>query len=338
MRIVIVDPQFDGEPTVERRAAGPGIELVVLPYSPPAPVSSEILATADGLINYRGRHELSRDVLQKLRRCRIVVQGGVGYNSVDISSAAEMGIPVCNVPNYGTSEVADHAVGLALALARGIVAYNDRLRVRDDAWAAITLPSVRRLRGATFAVVGLGRIGLAAARRAAAFDMKVAFYDPYLPSGFELAAGYARARTLPELLGQADFVSMHTPLTDETRGMVNRDFVDSLKPGAIYVNTSRGRTQDLDALCEGLRSGRIHAVGLDVLPDEPMRRTHPLLLDWTAGAAWLEGRMIVTPHAAFFSPPALDDMRRIATETVRDYLAENRLRDCVNLEGLAHRR
>jgi phosphoglycerate dehydrogenase-like enzyme len=338
MRFVIVDPQFDGEPAAERQAVGSDVELFVQHYDPSRPVDPAVLASADALINYRGRHAVSRAVLQHTRSCRIVVQGGVGFNTVDIEAAAELGIPVCNVPNYGTSEVADHALALTLALARGVVAYNDRLRARDDAWHAIGLGSVRRLRGKTFAVVGLGRIGMAAARRAAAFDMKVAFYDPYLPSGTDLATGYRRAASLAELLRDADVVSVHTPLTRETEGLVDRRFVAALKPGAIYVNTSRGRTQDLDALYDGLKSGQLHGVGLDVLPDEPMQRTHPLLREWTDKAPWLEGRVIVTPHAAFFSPPGLDDLRRIACETAYLYLAKNELRDCVNLAWLKHRR
>jgi lactate dehydrogenase-like 2-hydroxyacid dehydrogenase len=338
MRFVIVDPQFDGEPAVERAAVGAEAELHVLQYDPPAPVDPAVLATADALINYRGRHAVTREVLQRLSRCRIVVQGGVGFNTVDIAAAADLGIPVCNVPNYGTSEVADHALALVLALARGVVAYNDRLRARDDAWHAIGLPSVRRLRGRNFAVVGLGRIGLAAARRAAGFDMKVSFYDPYLPSGYELATGYRRAASLEALLGDADVVSIHTPLTGETDGLVDGRFVAAMKPGAIYVNTSRGRTQNLDAIYDGLKSGQIHAAGLDVLPDEPMRRTHRLLREWTENAPWLEGRMIVTPHAAFFSPPGLDDLRRIACETAYLYLSKGELRDCVNLAQLKNRR
>ena len=338
MQFAIIDPQFDGAPAIERAAVGPEIDIKVIQYAPPQPIAADLLATADAAINYRGRHALTRAVLEKLVRCRIVVQGGVGFNSVDIEAAGALGIPVCNVPNYGTSEVADHAVGLVLALARGVVAYNDRLRQRDDAWSAISLPSVRRLRGGTFGVVGLGRIGMAAARRAAGFDMQVAFYDPYLPSGTELATGFKRASSLEALLGQCDVVSVHTPLTDETRGMVNRNFVAALKPGAIYVNTSRGQTQDLDAIYDGLKSGQIHAAGIDVLPDEPMQRTHKLLREWTAGAAWLEGRVIVTPHAAFFSPPGLDDLRRIANETAYLYLTRGELRDCVNLAHLRHRR
>ncbi len=338
MRLLIIDPQFDGDPDVERVAAGPGIEIVVAPFDSRRSVAPDILAGADGLINYRGRHRLTREVLAQLRRCRIAVQGGVGFNSVDIVAAAELGIPVCNVPNYGTSEVADHALALTTALARGVVAYNDRLRARDDAWAAITLPSVRRLRGATFGIVGLGRIGLAAARRAAAFDMKVMFHDPYLPSGAELATGFARERRLADLLAVADVVSIHTPLTPETTRLVDARFLAAMKPGAILINTARGLTLDLDAVHEGLRSGRLHAAGLDVLPVEPMVRDHPLLRAWTANEAWLEGRLIVTPHAAFFSPDSLLDMRRIAAETAALCLREDVLRDCVNADLLRARR
>ena len=130
-------------------------------------------------------------------------------------------------------------------------------------------PLIRRLRGATFAVLGLGRIGLATARRAAAFDMKVIFYDPYLSNGAELAVGIERVRSLDELMARADILSVHTPLTEETRGLVGAGALAKAKPGLIVINTARGPIVDLDALADALRAARIAGAGLDVLPQEP---------------------------------------------------------------------
>ena len=179
-------------------------------------------------------------------------------------------MPVCNVPDYGTTEVADHALALMLALTRGTGTYDEALR--DDlagAWNYATAPLIRRLRGATFAVLGLGRIGLATARRAAAFDMKVIFYDPYLSNGSELSVGFERVRSLDEVMARADILSVHTPLNDETRGLVGAALLAKAKPGLIVINTARGPIVDLDALAEALREGRIAGAGLDVLPQEP---------------------------------------------------------------------
>ena len=181
-----------------------------------------------------------------------MVREGVGYDTIDLPAWSARGVPVCNVPDYGTTEVADHALALLLALARGTASYQEAVRDNPDGWKYGAAPLVRRLRGQTFAVLGLGRIGLATARRAAAFDMKVIFYDPYLPNGAELAVGYERVRSLDEVMKRADILSVHTPLTDETRGMVGATSLAKAKPELIVINTARGPIVDLDALAEAL--------------------------------------------------------------------------------------
>lgn len=268
-----------------------------------------------------------------MARCRIVSQAGVGFNHIDLVACAERGIPVCNTPDYGTSEVADHAVALALALTRGIVAYNGKLQRREMGWHAREQTTVRRLTGRTFGIAGLGRIGTAAALRAKAFNVDIAFYDPYLPAGAERAFNFRRVTSLAELFEVSDVVSVHTPLTEETTGFINADALAHAKPGCVLVNTSRGGTMDLDAVHDALRSGQLAGAGLDVLPVEPMTYEHPLIRAFEANEDWLDGRLIITPHAAFFSPEGLADMRRISTQTVVDYLNHGVTRSCVN-EGL----
>jgi D-3-phosphoglycerate dehydrogenase/C-terminal binding protein len=299
--------------------------------SPPSPESCRL---ADAVINCSATIPigLSPEVFPK---CRIVVREGVGYDTVDLKGWGERGIPVCNVPDYGTTEVADHALGLTLTLTRGTASYSEALRdERQGAWNFRVAPLVRRQKGLTFGVVGLGRIGLTAARRAAAFDMKVIFYDPYLPNGVDLATGYERVRTLAELARRSDIVSIHAPLSDETRGMIGRDFFAAAKDGMLLVNTARGPIIDLDALFEALKSGKVAGAGIDVLPVEPADPKHPLIAAFTKREPWLEGRLILTPHAAFFSPSALDDMQRKAIEVAVNYLRDGELMNCVNREYL----
>ena len=134
--------------------------------------------------------------------------------------------------------------------------------------------------------------------------MKVIFYDPYLPNGVDLATGHERVRTLAELAKRSDIVSIHAPLSDETRNMIGRDFFAAAKEGMLLVNTARGPIVDLDALFEALKSGKVGGAGIDVLPVEPADREHPLIAAFTKREPWLEGRLILTPHAAFFSPSA----------------------------------
>jgi lactate dehydrogenase-like 2-hydroxyacid dehydrogenase len=334
-RIAIIDPQFDEIADIEAEVAGPGIEFDILRPGEGA-VSAEALAQADAVINCRSRHMLPAPLIEQMQRARIVVQAGVGFNHIDIEACARRGIPVCNTPDYGTMEVADHAIGLVLSLMRGITAYHLRLLARDDAWntRALPVPPVRRLATQVFGIIGLGRIGTAVALRARAFNMQVMFFDPYVPPGQELALGLRRAATLQDLLGQSDIVSLHCPLNARTQALIDDKAVARMRPGTVLINTARGGIIDLGAVESGLRSGQICAAGLDVLPTEPPDRTHPLIAAWTAQEAWLEGRLTLTPHAAFFTPESLADMRRLSMRVAVEFLRDGRLRGCVNLREL----
>ena len=328
MHILITDRNFQGEPELEREAGGKGAEIEI--FDAPEQVTDAAWARADAVVTYRGTRVVTAN-MAKLQRCRIIVRGGVGYDGLDLAGLGARGIAVCTVPDYGTTEVADHAIALMLALRRGIVSYHDGLRADPTAnWRFRLPPVVDRLRGATFGVVGLGRIGTAAARRAQAFDMDVQFFDPHLPDGVDLATGWRRTKTLAELFETSNAVSIHTPLTDETGGMIDADCFGRMPDNAVLVNTARGAVVDVDALFEALKAGRPAAAALDVLPVEPADRAHPLVQAYTAREAWLEGRLILTPHSAFYTEPGLLDMRRKAVSTIAAYLRDGVLRNCVN--------
>jgi lactate dehydrogenase-like 2-hydroxyacid dehydrogenase len=297
------------------------------------PPSLERCRAADAVINCAATLPIGVGV-EHFDRCKIAVREGVGYDTMDLAGWGARGVPVCNVPDYGTTEVADHALALLLALTRGTGSYQDAVRDRADGWRYDAAPLMRRLRGQTFAVLGLGRIGLATARRAAGFDMNVIFYDPYLPNGAELAAGYERVRRLEDIVARADILSIHTPLNDETRGLVGPALLAKAKPELIVINTARGPIVDLDALGDALKAGRIAGAGLDVLPKEPADADHPLIKAYRAREPWTDGRLVLSPHAAFYSPSALQDMQRKAIEVIVTYLREGVLMNCVNTEYL----
>ncbi len=287
----------------------------------------------DGIVV--ARLPIDAAVIAHLKRARIVVRHGVGFDIVDLKVCGEAGIAVCNVPDYGTTEVADSAIAMMLAFARGTAACDAALRADlAGGWIYSHNVTGRRLRGACFGVIGLGRIGTAAALRARAFGMEIAFYDPFLPNGAELALGFRRTRTLAELLGLADVVTIHTPLTGETRKMIDGTAVAAMKPGAYLINTARGPICDTAALLAGLKSGKLLAVGLDVLPSEPATLDDPLVAAWQANEQWIRGRMLLNPHAGFYSPDALVDLRRKAMETAYYYLRDGKLANCVNAEYL----
>lgn len=335
-RILILDPQFADTPDIEREVLGPGPEIALWRPDGPAPLDAALLGGADVVINCRSRHRLGADRIAAMRRARLVVQAGVGFNHIDLGACAARGIAVCNTPDYGTAEVADHALALMLTLMRGTAAYNARLLARSSAWSTseLALGPVRRLRGLVFGVVGLGRIGLAAALRARGFGLEVAFHDPYLPPGAELSTGFRRHRTLPGLLAEADIISLHCPMTAETERMIDAAALARIRPGAVLINTARGGIVDLDAVYDALREGRLGAAALDVLPEEPPDPSHPLIAAWARQEPWLEGRLLLTPHAAFYTPESLADMRRLSAEAAADFLRDGSLRACVNRDLL----
>ena len=294
-------------------------------------------ARADGIVT--SRVPIDAAAVPHLKRTKIIVRNGVGFDIIDLEACGAAGIAVCNVPDYGTTEVADTAIAMMLAFARGTVSYDAALRAGiEGAWTHLHNVTARRLRGACFGVIGFGRIGTAAALRARAFGMNVAFYDPLLPNGSELPYAFTRTRRLEELLGMADVISIHAPLTDETRRMIDAKAVAAMKPGAYVINTARGPICDTAALADGLRSGRLAAVGLDVLPKEPGSAADPLVAAWQANEPWTRGRVLLSPHSGFFSPDSFVDMRRKAAETAYDYLSEGKLANCVNAEFLVKRR
>jgi lactate dehydrogenase-like 2-hydroxyacid dehydrogenase len=265
----------------------------------------------------------------------MIIRMGVGFDALDIEEAGRRGIPACNVPDYGTTDVADHAIGLMLSLTRGIVQMHNKI-VADPVgnWKTIDIPIMRRVRGTTFGIVGCGRIGTAAGLRAKALGMKVIFYDPYVLDGKDQSVGFERRESLEEMLSEADVVSIHTPLTAETNGMINGQVLSSMKETGILITTARGKVCDLDAVTEALKNNRIAAAGLDVLPNEPPDPNHPLFTALKAGEDWTVGRVIVTSHVAWFSPDGAHDAREKGAKTVINYLADGVLRNCVNQQFL----
>jgi phosphoglycerate dehydrogenase-like enzyme len=330
MRIVIPDAIFPGPPTIEQSVCPAGIEIDLRRGSTPVDIPDDVWRSCAAIVIWQVM-DLRAETIGKLDNCQIIVRAGVGFDGIDLVAAAKKGIPVCNCPDYGTTDVADHAIALYLALVRGITFFQDALRADAvKGWDWTAPPLIGRVRGNCFGIIGMGRIGTATARRARAFDMPVLFYDPYVPDGQELALGFERTRSLEDLLERADVVSLHAPLTDETRRMIDAAALARMRKNAILVNTARGGIVDIDALYGALKSGRIAGAGLDVLPQEPPDPAHPLMRAYAANEPWLAGRFLLSPHAAFFSEAGMADLRRKPVQTVVAYLTEGKLRNCVN--------
>jgi len=281
----------------------------------------EGVGNADILICYHCV-EVTAEVLDRATSCRGIVRGGVGYDNVNIRHAGQLGIVVCNVPDYGTEEVADHTIGLLLAAVRNIVEAVDS--VRAGSWPCPCCPSAPRLRGQTLGIVGCGRIGSAVALRAKAFGLRVVFYDPYVRPGYEKALGVERAASLAELLSQSRFLSINCALTDETRGMIDAQALSLLPKGAYLINTARGGIVDEGALLDALDAGQLAMAALDVLEREPIEdarlRDHP--------------RVIITPHSAFYSTEAGPELRRKTAEEAKRIILGKPVLNPVNKDWL----
>jgi C-terminal binding protein len=309
----------------EQDILGPGVRIIQgNAKASLAELPDSMLAEVDGLMTLR--MPVPAEQLARFPRLKVVVRMGVGYDRVDRVACAARGITVCNLPDYGTQEVAEFAVLLALSLRRGLLLYHDTQRGPAPApWAVMPSAIVRRQEVQSFGILGLGRIGTAAALRAKAFGYRVVFFDPNQPNGWDRAVGIHRARTMDELLAQSDVLSIHCPLTRATRGLIGERELRLLPKNAVVVNTARGPILDIDALERCLRDGHIAGAGLDVIPEEPPKDPVPSLLRaYRAGEDWLRGRVVITPHIAFHSPEAWQDIRIKGVETMRDVLVEAR--------------
>ncbi len=312
----------------EREILGEAADVVALGARDESQLAGRV-EDCDALIVY---HELnvSSETIDRLSRCKLIVRAGVGIDNIDGAAARRRGIPFANVPDYGSEEVADSAIGMALSLARGAHIANSRLREGKGEWAFAQVAPLRRLRGRVFGIVGLGRIGSAVALRAKAVGMDVVFYDPYKPDGYDRTFGIRRVETLDELLTQSFILSIHCPLTDETRLMIDAAAVARMPRGSYLVNTARGAVADTSALPDALASGQLAGAGIDVLEKEPPPDDHPLLLAWRDPDHPAHDRLILCPHTAFYCEEGLMDIRVKTAEACRRALLGLPVRNVVN--------
>lgn len=250
---------------------------------------------------------MTRRVLEQLPRCKVIVRYGVGVDTVDLAAAHDLGIVVSNVPDYGTHEVADHALALMLCLTRKIERAN-RL-VKAGQWDFRLLQPVHRHQVQTIGIVGVGRIGGAMAHRAHALGMQVLGCDPYVPR--ERLPAFVTPVGLDEMLRAADVVSVHCPLTDETRNMIDAAKLALMRPTAYLVNTARGSIVDEAALEAALAGGRLAGAAMDVLKSEPGKPAHPL---------FAHENFLCTPHMAWHSDESAQELKRKAAEEARRVL------------------
>ena len=304
-KVVITDYVWESL-DVEKKTLGNLAELVAMKTKKPEEFLAEA-ADCDALLNtYAG--PITADVMSKMPKCRIIARYGIGVDTIDLDAATRAGIIVTNNPTYCIDEVAEHTMALLLACARKIALY-DRL-VRAGRWELSPGKPIYRMVGRTLGLVGFGNIARQVAVRAAAFGMNVLYADPFVKDGQFKEPGEKVA--LDALLAESDFVSLHPPLTPETRKLMNDAAFSKMKPSAFLINCARGPVIDTDALVRALDAKKIAGCALDTTDPEPLPDPHPL-----------RGRdnVIVAPHAAWYSEQAMAGLQAGAPGEVRRVLS-----------------
>ena len=262
--------------------------------------------------------KVTADIINSMERCRVISRAGTGLDTIDIDAATAKGVWVAYVPDYSIDEVSAHAIALLMVQARGIVPLVQN--TRSGQWDNMASGPVYRLKGQTLGVVGFGRIGQSTAEKGKGLGLNVIVYDPFLNQAAAERLG-VRAVDLDTLARTSDYISLHTPLIEETRHMVNADFLSKMKPTAYLINAARGPLIDEQALLEAVRAKQIAGAALDVLAVEPIAPDSPLLK---------EERILITPHAAWYSEEAKIDLRTRCAEEVVRVLSGQKPRSPVN--------
>lgn len=260
----------------------------------------KLVEEADAIVSvYK---EIDEELLERAKNCKGVVRTGIGFNNIDIAKAGELGMYACNVPDYCFDEVSDHTIISGLTLGRKILEFDKRVKSGD--WTHDGMQPIHAYRGQTFGLVGFGNIPKSVATKVKAFGFNVVASDPYVKQ--EVADEYGvKLVSQEELFAQSDYISLHAPLTEETKYTVNKDSIKKMKDGVIIINTSRGPLINEKDLYEALVSGKVAGAALDVMEVEPPDLSNPLLkLD----------NVIITPHAAFYSEKSGIELRRKSFE------------------------
>lgn len=267
--------------------------------------------------------QVTANVVKAAKNCMVISRYGVGVDNIAVSTATEQGIPVTYVPDYCVDEVSDHVMALLLAWNRQIVFYDKVAKMGEWSGSVSPVP-LRRLRGKNLGVIGLGRIGLAVAGKAQALGINVLGYDPYI-SGSTAGMENISITSLEDLLEQADYISVHTPLNDNTRGLIGENELARMKPTCYFVNCARGPIVDEMALYQALLSGAIAGAGLDVMEDTEPSADNPL---------FELSNVIVTPHVAFLSNESVNELEVRTAQATKNVLLGQMPEFLVNPEVL----
>jgi len=319
-KVVITDYDFENLQEIKKALEKVDAELVTAQCKSESEVI-ELAREADAVIN-QYYNPLSRKVIEHLKRCKIIVRTGVGVDTIDVQAATDHNICIVNVPDYCLDEVAEHALGLLFMLARKYFFLTNS--VKKGQWNWRIVKPIFKMRGQILGIVGLGKIGRSLAKKAKGLGMSLICYDPYIDFQMAEEAG-VKLLSFENLLKESDFISIHVPLTEETRGMFGEKEFKKMKKGSCIINTSRGPVIEGKALYKALKEEWLAGAGLDVMEKEPPDTKESLFS--------LEN-VILTPHCAWYSQESVVKLKTIVGEEVARVLSKKRPLSLVNPEVL----
>ena len=324
-KIVITD--YVNTPTIEKKIFGKDFNIVCLDQEDEKLFSNEII-DADVILVWHAK--ITKVTLKRLNNCKLIVKYGTGYDNINVEDCSDFKIPFCNTPDYGVEEVADTAVALMLNSIRQIKYYDSFSKRIESGWQNSSELELKRTNKHKLGIIGCGRIGTAVSQRMKPFGLDIGFYDPFKPSGYEKAIGIKRFETLEELIEFSSIITLHTPLNDKTRSLINKDLIKTFNKNTIPVNTSRGRVIDnLDDIYNGLKNNNISFIGLDVLPEEPPSKSEKLIEQWKENGE-ISDRIIINPHSAYYSLDSWPEMREKASMNAKNYILSGILKNQIN--------
>lgn len=320
-KIVLLDKgYFPSIAPMQDSVAGIGGEIIEVQ----AETEENIIAAAkdaDAVLHILPK--VQRRAIESFERCKLIIRMGIGYDEVDVEAATEKGIMVCNVADYCQEEVSDHALTLLLCAVRKVKPFDEN--VRQGKWGWRYVRPMYEIRGKTLGLVAFGKIPRCLAPKAQGLGLKVIAYDPYLYDDIFQKWDVERRLDLEDLMAESDFVSVHAPFTRETKGMIGEAEFRKMKSTAYFINTSRGPVVNEEALARALQEGWIAGAGLDVMVEEPLPTTSPLMR---------APNLILTPHAAWYTERSVEVLVRNAMVDVVRALQGKRPKNLVNPQVL----
>lgn len=315
MKVVITDFEYPNVDQEKKIITEFGAQLLACHLKTPEEIISAVQDADAVIVQYAN---ITKEIIDKMQRCKMIIKYGIGVNNIDSEAATAKGIYVCNVPDYGVDEVSNQAIAMLMALAKKLPIVTKSLK--GGKWGYACSVPLFRLEGSTLGLVGLGRIPSLVAHKMSNFGMKILAFDPYLTPEAAEKRG-AKLVDFKTLCAESDFISIHCPLTDSTTHIFNREAFHNMKKTAFLINTARGPVIEESALIEALENGEIAGAGLDVFESEPIAKNSKLLqMD----------NVIATPHCAWYSEEAISTLQRKVVEEVVNILSGNKPFHCTN--------